>query len=76
MNFMKSFTKIAVDELARQALNEATAPMEAAVPGSSLKPAAETGQRRKGSGRTSGVLNEDRDMNPKLKINWQNSRFP
>lgn len=76
MNFIVSFAKIAVDELAVQALNEATASMESAVPGASLKDSAETGQRRKGNSRTTGVLNEDRDMNPKLKVNWKNSREP
>ena len=76
MSFVSSFTKIAVTDLSRDALNAATCAFDTAVPGSEARATMETGQKRKVNARTPGVLNEDRDMDPKKRINWRNSRLP
>lgn len=76
MSFLKSFEKTAVTDLSEQARNEATASFEVAIPGTSLRSTAETGQRRKANTRTDGVLNEDRQFDPKYKVNWRTARAP
>lgn len=71
--FVCGFAKRAVAELADEARSLAITPFQDYVKGSNLEK--ETGQRRQGNFRT-GVANEDREMNPKLRHNWKNSRQP
>jgi hypothetical protein len=62
--FGDGFKKHAVTDLPNEANIEASWPLQLYVPGSTLEK--ETGQPQKKSTRT-GVLNEDRTMNPKYR---------
>lgn len=73
--FVMGFKKIA-DNLPEEARNLVLAPMQDHVAGSTLNDSKETAQSRGRATRTSGVQNEDREMNPKYKRKWQNSRIP
>lgn len=72
--FKVGFEKIALN-LPDQALVEANAPMETAVPGTSLRDEAETGQPKKKNTRTHNVINEDRVYNKKLRVKSETARY-
>lgn len=73
--FVEGFRKIAVVDLPEEARYGALVPMQDYVPGRGFA-SKETGQRKQVNARTEGVQNEDREMNPKLKSKWKNSRLP
>jgi hypothetical protein len=74
MSFTKGFIKTAVMDLSSDAMITATAPMETAIPGTSLRATAETGQPKKVNARTFNVYNEGRSANAALKHDASNSR--
>lgn len=74
MTFLRGFSKIAVVDLPDEARYLATVPAQDYVKGSTLDK--ETGQARQVNARTKDVLNEDREMSPKYKRSWKNSRLP
>ena len=75
MRFLPAFEKSAVVDMSEEARVTALAPMQTAVPGTSLRDGAETAQARGRTTRT-GVLNEDREMGSKFRRRWRNSRLP
>lgn len=74
MSFVDALRKIAVVDLPEEARYMATVPMQDYVKGSNLEK--ETGQAKQVNIRSRGVLNEDREMSPKYKRSWKNSRLP
>lgn len=72
--FANGFSKVAVVDLPEEARYLAIVPMQDYVKGSNLDK--ETGQRKQVNARTPGVLNEEREFNPKLRHNWKNTRQP
>lgn len=76
MPFVRALEKTAVMDLADQSLNEALAPMQTAVPGTSLRANASTAQGRGRATRTFNVQNEDKEFAKQFKMNWKNSRLP
>jgi hypothetical protein len=74
MSFIAGLDKTAVMDLSSEAMITALAPMQTAVPGTSLRASAETGQRKKMNTRTFNVYNEGRSANPSLKHDANNSR--
>ncbi|NBO09761.1 MAG: hypothetical protein EBV30_10585 [Actinobacteria bacterium] len=74
MSTVAGFRKIAVIDLAEDARYLAIAPMQDYVKGSQLEK--ETAQAKQVNARSGYVLNEDREMSPKYKRGWKNSRVP
>lgn len=62
------------ENLAEQALLEANAPMQTAVPGSGLRDQAETGQAKGRATRTHNVRNEDREFGKAFKKKYDTAR--
>jgi hypothetical protein len=69
-----AFKKTAEPILAMDALQLSGVPMQDAVPGTSIRSDAETGQFKGKNYRTRGVQNEDKEFNPKLKQKAQTAR--
>lgn len=74
MGFLSGFLKVA-ENLSDQALIEATTSFQDAVPGTSLRDKAETGQARGRATRTFNVRNEDKQFGKQFKVKYDTSRF-
>lgn len=71
--FVVGFKKVA-ENMADRAHLEATTSFQDAVPGTSLREVAETGQNKMKSGRTFNVQNEDKQFKKDLKVKYDTSR--
>lgn len=74
MSFCQGLRKVAED-MSAEAKITATAPFQDAVPGTSLRGKAETGQARGRATRSGGVANENREFNALLRHNAESARF-
>lgn len=74
MAFVIGFEKIAVMDLPRDALVQATTPMQTAVPGASLDKS--TAQAKGRATRTFNVRNEDREFGSTFHRKVRNARDP
>lgn len=73
-SFSQGFKKVA-ENLAEQALLEATVYNQDRIPGTELREVAETGQARGRATRTFNVQNEDKQFGKSLKVKYDTSRY-